>query len=425
MRGKQIPFGRAFLLAALAWPGTISLGGEEPSAAGVEGLRKTTTDFHILYTDLPDEKILEAAARLDATARGYRRWIPDSSSACPKQPVYLYRRHEDYLRSLPRQRHVSAAFYDGVSLRAAADTERFSWDGVWSVVQHEGWHQFSHRVVAPKHPLPIWLEEALAEYFGAGLWTGERLACGAIDSGWSWGRPKTQRPGRLRRVRQRLRVGQFQPMRRMIASTRDDWSKQMNVVNYDQVWSMIHFFLHAYNGKYRRNFTDYLDDMIQGRPNLPAFEERFGKDMEGLEKEYRRWWLGLEDRPSADLYDQITVETLLAYLARWRERGKDFPSAEAFFDAVRQGKAYLSLKDRPASWLPSALLDEAMTEAQRHATWRLGKDSAARPTLTLIRDDGVTFEGTYRPDECGDRLNVTVTIHRPAVPKTLLGPFAR
>ncbi len=338
-------------------------------------LKRYVTPEYVLYTDLSDDAARQVLARLVAMTDLYRQWTGDlAGAACNKLSFYLYGRYDDYLASFRGQRPTSAGRYDGVSLCAVADTNVFSEKGIWRVVQHEGWHQFSHRLLQREAPLPIWLEEGLAEYFGGAALTGDRLIPGAIDA------------ERMRRVQRRIGAKQFRPLRKLVAMSRDEWSEAMNIVNYDQVGSVMQFLTR----KHPDALKAYFRDMVLGRANLPSFRTHFGRNLKTLQKQYETWWLSLPDRPSAKRDDQITVETLMAFLRRLARQGRTFDSAEAFFQAARQGRCVLPARP-PDGWLLPTLLAEALTKARQHENWRLRYDSNHRPVLTLTREDGTVF----------------------------------
>ncbi|KKL44880.1 hypothetical protein LCGC14_2361260, partial [marine sediment metagenome] len=156
------------------------------------------------------------------------------------------------------------------------------------------------------------------------------------------------REGRMQRVQKRIKANQFRRFARIIRMTHSQWNEEMDIVNYDQVWSMAQFFVHAKDGKYRKKFTAYINDVVRGRPSLPAFKKRFGRNLPDLQKEYNEWWLSLEGNPTKDLYDRITVETLVSFLARAKNNKLAFDSAEEFFNAARQGQCDPDIKVGPS-----------------------------------------------------------------------------
>jgi hypothetical protein len=74
-----------------------------------------------------------------------------------------------------------------------------------------------------------------------------------------------------------------------------DWPKQTNASNHDQVWSFVHFLLHAEKSKYRKALQAYLTEVLRNPPKgskgQEVFRTHFGRDLHQLQKEYETWWL--------------------------------------------------------------------------------------------------------------------------------------
>lgn len=262
------------------------------------GMRKYIAGQYVLYTDLSEDEAKAALDRLTAMGEMYRRFATGlAGEERGRMPVYLYRRFEDYRRSLGGDERPNAGCYDGLVLRAVLDAETFSLPGVWRVIQHEGWHQFSHRILQRSAPLPLWLEEGLAEYFGAAVWKDGALQPGYVDAGAYVQRDKTIvfQPGRLQRVQARIQTGQFRPLETLATMKLDGWLQQTNALNHDQVWSFVHFLLHADDGQRRKALQSYLADVLQNPPKeskrLDLFRFYFGGDLHKLQEEYETWWL--------------------------------------------------------------------------------------------------------------------------------------
>lgn len=255
----------------------------------------------VLYTDLPARQAEEALLRLTAMFEMYRQTLPVVSDVpAERLAVYLYRRFEDYRRAFSAGERLNAGCYDGVALRAALDPETFDPAEVWRVIQHEGWHQYSHRVLPFGGPLPLWLEEGLAEYFAEARWKQGRFQVGCLDYGAYEveGERIFLRPGRVQRVRMRIRLGQFRPLAELLTLTPEGWKQGTSVLHHDQVWSFTHFLLHADGGARRETLRAYLADCLRQvvttpAEALPAFLRRWGTDVLELQRQYESWWLDL------------------------------------------------------------------------------------------------------------------------------------
>lgn len=388
----------AGILLSASWP---ACAWGAVGAPRLPGMKKYVGRYHLVYTDLPMEQVLESVARINAMAEQYhQRTKGFSGKITKKMPFYLYGQYVNYQRSLGGALSRSVGVYTGRDLRATADTKTFPWETIWHVIQHEGFHQFVHIVIdRGRQRVPIWINEGLAEYFGEAIWTGDRLVPGVVNDGETFkkGNMTYTRKGRLQTVQRRIRNREFIPFASMISMSHAQWNQASSVAYYDQVWAMMQFFVHAKDGLYRKKLAAYISDVVAGKNRSVAFARRFGRKITALQKEFDTWWLAQKTTPTRDLYDQITVETLMAFLARSREvKNMKFTDAKDFFAQAREGKLDPELKKRPSAWLPGSLLKKALSEAEKHKDWTVTyHPRTKKPSLTLVRKDGTTFEATY------------------------------
>lgn len=354
-------------------------------------LKAYKTKYYVIYTDLDVDTAREAAARMTAMAEEYHRRTKGFAGTIRKRlPFYLFSNAEDY--------HAAGApggstgVYTGRRLMVVATKSRG--EGVWRTVQHEGFHQFAHVVI--RGSLPVWVNEGLAKYFGQGVWTGDGFVTGLIS------------PGQLRRVKSQISAGKMLPLAEMLSMTRKKWNEKLDIRNYDQAWSLVHFLAHADDGKYREAFSDFINDISKGRAYKAAFMRRFGRDIGMFQARYTEWWATLPDNPTADLYTKAVVQTLTGYLARAYSQEQSFETAEEFFEAAREKK----LKYAREQWLPPTLLDRAVGQSAKLKEWSLGGAKGARE-LKLARPDGTVFVGTFTL-KSGTVDTVVVRIVRPA-----------
>jgi len=153
--------------------------------AGTPDMKRIRAKYHIIHTDMSREMIYEATSRLNAMAEQYNQRTKGFGGKITRRlPFYMFSNYKDYLASVGQRGRGTAGIYSSSTktLKAAADTSKFTEGQIWHTIQHEGWHQFANMVVCKnKDNLPVWLNESLAEYFGEAIWTGDRLVCGVID----------------------------------------------------------------------------------------------------------------------------------------------------------------------------------------------------------------------------------------------------
>ena len=356
-----------FLCGVLGYLAVCAVGTPAHAAA----LQKYPTAYYEINTDHDIDMVREAAARLTAMAEEYhRRTMGFAGKIRRRLPFYLFSDAADY----KAMGGIGAGVYKGSCLMAYLP--KGGGPSVWHVVQHEGFHQFVDKVMGGR--LPIWANEGLAEYFGHGIWTGDGFVTGVIP------------PSRLGRVKTLIGSGKVKPFLEMLLMTNAEWQAALDVRNYDQAWSMVHFLVHAEDGKYRDAFSSFLRDLSGGTPPVKAFRLHFGGDVDAFQKKYSGWWVSLPDNPTEERYVLAVCQTLTSYLARAHEQKRKFQSADEFFAAARNGE----LKTAGERWLPPTLLESALAAAQRMKTWSID-NAATRPRLVLKRDDRVTFTGTF------------------------------
>ena len=331
LRGPA-PLGVLAALAVLAACGTACAG----------DLKEYQTRYYVITTDHDTETVREAAARLTAMAEEYHRRTKDFSGKIrTRLPFYLFSTMTGFRETGGR----GAGLYTGKAL--LAHLPKGGRQDVWHVVQHEGFHQFVDKVI--RGHIPIWVNEGLAEYFGDGFVTGVI--------------PRA----RLRRIRSAIRNDRFKPVLDFLLLGNNEWRAELDMRNYDQAWSMVHFLVHAEDGRYRDVFSAFIRDISGGRVTSQAFRDRFGRDLDAFRLAYDKWWLSLPDDPTRDRYTQAVCETLTSFLARAHSQGRTFETAEEFFTASRAGQPPCPAKQ----WLPPTLLEEALVKSPRLGRWSI------------------------------------------------------
>jgi len=380
---------RVVLTAALLAPtagadGAGATDGQPPLARRLKAYSGT---HYVLHTDLGDDAAGEALARMDAMAEEYRRRTREFAGSIRSRFRFsVFARAADYHRAGGPA--GSGGIYHAGKRALLAVAEQGTGDGLWYVVQHEGFHQFADRVIGGD--LPTWLNEGLAEYFAHGLWTGDGFVTGVVP------------PPRLRRVQEQIRGGKARSFGELFRLTATQWSRDLRGragatgpsparVNYDQAWAHVHFLVHADGGKHRAALTGLIRDVAGGADGQAAFRRRFGRDVRPLDDRCKQWWLGLAPDATADLYTQAVVATLTSFFARAVAQGQRFATAEAFFRTARAG----SLKAHATQWLPPRLLQDALAHAARwRPAWSIDH-AAAPPRLVLTWPAGKTFTGSF------------------------------
>lgn len=352
-----------------------------------ENAKQYRTRYYVLYSDMDLPTVREAALRLTRMAQHYHQRTKALGEIRQRLPFYLFSRQADYIAAGGMA--GSAGQYSGDKLMAWG-----SGQGVWSTMQHEGFHQFVHRAIGGR--MPVWLNEGLAEYFGHSHWTGDGFVSGVIPAGLK---------GRLDK---QIRRGQLVPFQKMLSMTSAEWLAKLERKHYDQAWAMVHFLVHAKDRKYRQALGDMIRDISRGADPVASFRKRITRNIDGFEKHFVEWWKALPGNPSAELETEILVQTLTSYLARAQLLGLELEDVDAFFKLAGSGEITSGLESKSELWLPQSLLKQALARARRVKGWQL-KVVANRPRLILPLDKDRQMVGWYTISN-GNKVGVQVEV---------------
>ena len=370
----------------VGWTRTLGIGialcGAAPAAA--DDLVTYDSKYYTVHTDVGDQGAREAILRMSRMADEYRdRTRGFSGTIKGKFPFYLYTNAADYYAAggMPGTAGVFAGSSDGTGKLMAIAGRNLTAD-TWHTVQHEGFHQFAHAVIGGH--IPTWLNEGLAEYFGEGVYTGDGFVVGVIP------------PWRLQRLQGEIRDDQLKDVRAIMVVTGDQWARELNIRNYDQAWSMVHFLVHADDGRYAPALSQCIREISAGKTFETAWADSIGST-DGFQEKWKAYWLAQPRNPTAALYRRATVATLTSFLARATAQRQSFADVKAFATAAA---AEDGLKMSPDDWLPRSLLTDALRAGQLDddktlPKWELKPAPNRQPTLSVTTVDGTRLTGWF------------------------------
>lgn len=341
--------------------------------ATAASLKSYETRYYVLHTDLPADVVREVDVRLTAMAAMYAdRTRGFAGQITRRFPFYLFRDVRDFLAAggLPG----SAGIFDGEKLMAVAG-ERLTAES-WRLIQHEGFHQFVRNVI--RGDFPIWVNEGMAEYFGEAIYTGDGFVTGVIPA------------SRAERIKAWIGGGHALSVKGMMTLSHEAWNVNLNLINYDQAWSMIQFLAHADGGRYQKPLNAFITAVSRGQNWEAAWNGSFGSGTREFERQWKDYWSELPPEPTSDLYAQACVATLTSFYARAFSQRQVFSSAAAFFEAGRAGE----LKADKSDWLPRSLLDRELRRAPQLGSWQVRKRAGYELVCTL--EDGAEVVGTFK-----------------------------
>lgn len=353
-------------------------------------MRRYETPYYVIYSDLEGETVLEAIVRTSAMASEYLRLFRDFTGQINRKwDLYLYSNQADYNAAGGPQGSGGVFMQRKGKIRLMTFVQGQT--VAWSTVQHEGTHQFVYKMIGDE--VPIWVNEGLAEYFGESIFTGDAMVHGIVS------------PRQVAEVKESIRTRSAMPFASVMAIDASQWADNVRKAPYNQVWSMVHFLLHADNGKYAGAFHAYLMDI--GRRGLSpdkAWKKQFGQDIAQFERLWAAWWQAYPDGGSTERYVEATFRTMTSFLVRYLLQGHTFETAQEFFDAAGRRPLVLDAN----TWLPRATLRAALRIAPRMGAWSLTKGTRGRWKLVCDPGDGIQWVGSFR---LVDRriMNLTVT----------------
>lgn len=249
-----------------------------------------------IITDLPRNEIRTVAAHMDAMYVAYSKMF-SSFRKQSTQPVtlYLWSDRATYLQ------HGASMGSDwgpsgGVFFRTGSNNGVSTWvrdqNMPWlrQLLQHEGFHQFAHYHLGST--LPLWANEGLAVYFEHALLVNGKLVQGMA--------PKH----RIDLLQQAIKNDRHFSVQELMGMTSADWWQVMRSpdgragIMYTQAWSLIHFLIHANNGRYKPAFEQYLREIAEGATHDRAFQAAFKTtDTDAFERRWAEYVQSLEPDP--------------------------------------------------------------------------------------------------------------------------------
>ena len=223
----------------------------------------------------------------------------------PRLKVCLYNNREDFERigNVPTGVLGYFRFVDPIELNFFYDRrdERMTLD----VLFHEASHYMMHLYQERDFTLPPWIDEGLAEYYGASHWDPQtkKLEVGAIQE------------GRLVRMHDAMDGGEYQDLESLMREP------SIDAMQYAWSWALNHMLLE--DSKYERKYRKYVQTMARSKsvkrepwPNNPnyqwvvpqtsiaLFQKSLGiRDLGAFEKQWYDYIRSMEVQSSRGYYE--------------------------------------------------------------------------------------------------------------------------
>ena len=259
-------------------------------ASAGEQMVRERSEHYVIETNISREFARLARQHMESMFSAYRRALPRFDQPLEKKfRVKLFRSKAGYNSAVPDMvRGSSGVFVSQKRMLAAYLGDRVP-ESVFRTLYHEGFHQFMFQAISRDSPL--WVNEGLATYFAEGTWNGNGFTLGQVPL------------KRLHVVRQAIRRNNIVPFSRLMRMDTDKWVRNIRInksrasVQYSQVWSFIHFLLHASGSHHSSRLMGYLTAISRGRDHERAFQKHIGGDMQALTRSWKSYVFNL--KPSA------------------------------------------------------------------------------------------------------------------------------
>jgi Protein of unknown function (DUF1570) len=310
-------------------------------------MRVFASHHYQVHTDLEPSVAMDLARRMDAMYEEYsRRMIRfDLDPKRPMVDAYLWAGREDYLKFAgPGMRSTGGVFMPSRNALAAV-LENQGRDNLRRTLQHEAFHQFAAEAI--RYPLPMWLNEGIAQYYEEGLWTGEGFSVSQVP------------PRRVRQLQSDIKAGRLMDFEAFTRMTPDSWGQALasrsatrGATQYNQAWAMVQYLLSTNDaaGEPMRNRLLQMLDLIHGGTDPDeAFVQAFSANYKGFTERFLDWAAKLQPTEEATYIErQGVLADMMA--AMKQEYDRSYEEVEDFRKAVEKAKLEIHYSKGQIKW---------------------------------------------------------------------------
>jgi hypothetical protein len=224
------------------------------------GLKLTTTHYEIFTTLLEPLVLSQVPGFMESAYRGYQDQLPKPIESPSRFRVYLFaqrKQWDDFTTAFAGQQAPmyhkikSGAYY----LNGSCVAYNIGRDKTFSVLGHEGWHQFNSRHF--RYRLPSWLDEGVAMLFE----TSE------YDRGFFYFKPE-RNGGRLGSLKKTLMNGDIIRLKDLISMNPGEvvWTQENEKVFafYAQAYALVRFLREEDYGRRLSNYHALMMGSLRG-----------------------------------------------------------------------------------------------------------------------------------------------------------------
>jgi hypothetical protein len=238
------------------------------------GLRLATAHYEIFTTLLEPSMLDRVPGFVESAYQAYNSQLPEPIETSTKFTIYLFagrRQWEDFTRAFAGEQaemfctiKAGGYYHNGTCVAYDIGAER-----TFSVLGHEGWHQFNGRHF--KYRLPSWLDEGLAMLFEVH---------GAEDGAFYF--DPARNAYRLDALKKTLSEDRMIPLEELIATNPGDVlaTDQADgaMAFYSQSYALVRFLREAGYGQRLGTYRRLLADGLRGDWPLDEVSKRIATD---------------------------------------------------------------------------------------------------------------------------------------------------
>lgn len=237
------------------------------------GLKITTAHYEIYTTLLEPLMLSQVPGFVESAYRAYNQYLPYPIESQNKFTIYLFayrKQWEDFSdkfdakqAKLYKQIKAGAYYANGACVAYNIGIER-----TFSVLAHEGWHQFNSRHF--KYRLPSWLDEGIAMQFEASR----------NDRGLFYFEPE-KNLYRLGSLKQTLTSNKMMPIKNLVGMNPGEavvTSDESVAAYYSQAYAMVRFLREDNYGKRLTNYNNMLLGGLNGQWPLDDAGKKIASD---------------------------------------------------------------------------------------------------------------------------------------------------
>lgn len=238
-----------------------------------QGLRLTTAHYEIFTTLMEPLMLSQVPGFVESAYRGYNDQLPRPIETTAKFTVYLFAKRNQWESFTKNHAGPQARIYCKIKagayyLNGATVAYNIGRERTFSVLGHEGWHQFNSRHF--KYRIPSWVDEGVAMLFETSRY----------DRGLFYFEP-IKNLNRLGSLRATLANDRMIPLRDLIAMDPGEaiiTGDEAVMAFYSQSYALVRFLREEDYGKRLGNYRRLLQDGLKGKWPLEKEGRRIAAD---------------------------------------------------------------------------------------------------------------------------------------------------